>query len=168
MEISAVLIGLLLLVVALFFVSLPFQPKRRLSLNAAKADTLQQDRREAVLSALRALDFDFKTGKVGEEDYTPLRAQLMTEAAQYIEQEKQEEEKLEALIQTRRTSKEATLHCEHCDTPLEAGQHFCSKCGSIVKQNTCPSCGKELHASDQFCSSCGIRLGGVAEAVVPS
>jgi primosomal protein N' len=165
MEISSILIGLLIFVAALAFVSRPFRQKQRANLKARQADGHSKDRRQSVLAALRDLEFDFKTGKVGEEDYTPLRAQLMVEAAQFIEQEQQEEAKLEALIQTRRVAHEAAILCEHCGTTLEAGQRFCSKCGTAAGQELCPSCGKKNRTGDQFCSSCGSRLTVKLEAV---
>jgi len=165
MEISSILIGLVLFVASLAFVSLPFRQKQRSNLKARKADGHHEGRRESVLSALRHLDFDFKTGKVGEEDYTSLRAQLMTEAAKYIEQEKEEEEKLEALIQTRRTAQHMAANCDHCGALIEVGQRFCANCGSAVNKELCPSCGKKNQAGDQFCSSCGNRLEVKLEAV---
>jgi hypothetical protein len=151
MEISSILIGFVLLLASLAFVSLPFRQKQRASLKTHKATEHHEGQRESVLYALRDLDFDFKTGKVGEEDYTSLRAQLMTEAAKYIEQDKEEEEKLEALIQTRRTAQHMAANCDHC--------------GAAVNKELCPSCGKKNQAGDQFCSSCGNRLEVKLEAV---
>jgi len=165
MEISSLLIGLVLFIAALVFVSRPFRQKQHAGLKARKVEEQPGARRAAVLSALRDLEFDFKTGKVGEEDYTPVRAQLMAEAAQFIEQEQEEEKKLEALIQTRRVAHEAAILCEHCGTALEADQRFCSKCGTAAGQELCPSCGKKNRTGDQFCSSCGSRLTAKLEAV---
>jgi hypothetical protein len=163
MQISALIIGFILLSAALAFVSRPFWEKRQ---KGAKGTTITDaDRHKSVLASLRDLEFDFKTGKVSEEDYQPLRAQLLAEAAQYIESEKNEDEKLEVLIQARRKAP-PKLKCEHCGAPIEAAQHFCAKCGSPVHNELCPSCGKKNHAGDVFCSSCGtkleVRLGAMA------
>lgn len=168
MQISSLLVGILLLVASLAFVSLPFRQKQSANVKNRKVDASHKHSREAVLSALRDLDFDFKTAKVSEEDYTPLRAQLMAEAAQYIEQETEEEKKLEALIQARRTHQKQTFSCEQCGALMEAGQKFCSKCGAAVKKESCPSCGQKIQSGDQFCPSCGTKLGVVAEAVAQS
>ena len=163
MQISALVIGFILLGAALAFVSRPFweKPKK----GAKDSSTAQVSRRESVLAALRDLDFDFKTGKVSEEDYRPLRAQLLAEAAQYVESEKNQDEKLEALIQARRKAPQK-IKCEHCDAPIEADQHFCANCGSPVHNELCPSCGRKNRAGDLFCSSCGtkleVRLGATA------
>lgn len=157
MQISALVIGSLLFVTAIAYVSLPFRQKLKAA-NRSKTQTQEKGKRETVLSALRDLEFDFKIGKVSEEDYKPLRAQLMVEVAQYMEAEKEEEERLEALIQSRRKAQRQNAACEHCGAPLEAGQRFCSKCGSAAQDELCPSCGKKIRAGDLFCSSCGTNL----------
>lgn len=156
MEIPSIFIGLVLFGASLIFVSLPFQQKPPKNAQVSKK-ALAKSQREAILSALRDLDFDFKTGKVSEEDYQPLRSHLMAEAAQYIEMEREEEEQLEELIRSRRSSQQI-YKCQYCDAPIQAGQRFCSKCGSAVELALCPSCGKKLYPGDLFCSACGNKI----------
>lgn len=168
MEIPSIFIGLILLGVSVGFVSLPFQQKQRKGLKTAKSHAQTVERRDALLSALRDLDFDFKTGKVSEEDYTPLRTNLLAEAAQYIEQEQEEDQKLEALIQSRRVAKQQGTNCAHCGASVEPNQRFCAKCGAVINQELCPQCGKKIRADDLFCSHCGTTLEIRAEAVAPS
>jgi hypothetical protein len=138
MQISALLIGLALLGGALLYVTLPFRQKARKVGNSSDA-THSEVHREEILLALRGLDFDFKTGKVSEDDYQPLRAQLMSEAAQYMESEKKQDDQLEALIQSRRRAQ--------------------------PQQAFCPSCGQKIYAGDVFCSSCGAKVEIRAQAV---
>ncbi len=157
MQISAVFIGFLLLGAAIAYVSLPFRQKRK-GASPSKSPVPRERQREAVLAALRDLDFDFRTGKVSEEDYQPLRAQLMAEAAQYMEIETKEDEQLEEMIRARRAVQPENLKCEHCEAPIQADQRFCSKCGSAIKNDLCPSCGKKIQAGDLFCASCGSQL----------
>ena len=156
MEISSIIVGVGLVAVALVFVSLPFRRKQLKTAGSLSPITTQEGQREALISALRELDFDFKTGKVSEEDYIPLRTQLMAEAAQYIEAEEKEAEQLEALIRTRRAARSSK--CGQCDAPIQAGQRFCPKCVSAINYEQCPSCGKKIHAGDLFCSSCGNKI----------
>src|SRR6266540_6909029 len=138
MQISALIIGFILLGAALAFVSRPFWEKHKKG--PKDSTTTDAGRRESVLAALRDLDFDFKTGKVSEEDYQPVRGQLLAQAAQYIEVEKKGDEQLEALIQSRRKNKQRPIM-------------------------PCPSCGSKIHAGDLFCSSCGTKLEVRPEAV---
>ena len=158
MEISSIIIGVGLFAVSIVYVILPFRQKRLKTTTTLGPRTTQKGQRDAVLSALRELDFDFRTGKISEEDYTPLRTQLMAEAAQYIDTEEKESEQLEALIRTRRATQKRGLKCEHCDAPIRAGQRFCSKCGSAINYEQCPSCGKKIQTGDLFCSSCGNKI----------
>ena len=106
METSSILIGLLLFTGSIAYVVLPFRQNRRKTVTPSKGQTQQVGKRDVVLAALRDLDFDFKTGKVSEEDYQPVRNKLMVEAAQYLEQEDKEAERLEALIQSRRKAQQ--------------------------------------------------------------
>lgn len=157
METTSIVIGVMLLGLSLVFVNRPFQEKKPNGHKRAGAGTEPRDRRESVLSALRDLDFDYKTGKVSEDDYNPLRAQLLAEAAQLTQQEQEKEDQLEALIRSRR-NRQQEIRCEECGASIAGGEHFCSNCGSPVKLETCPSCGSKIKAGDFFCTSCGNRL----------
>jgi len=163
MNIAAILIGLGMLGVSIVFVIRPFQEKHIKSVKKSKTLAQNEEDRVAALSALRDLDFDHKIGKVIDEDYVPARAQLLAKAAQYIQQQEEEKDKLEALIQARRTSKDSK--CEKCGTSMETGQRFCNKCGAPVNSAACPSCGKKVRDGDLFCSSCGSQVEVQMEAV---
>lgn len=167
MELSSILIGILLFAAVMYFIYLPFRQNQRTGTKTRKMETSPKVQRETVLTALRNLDFDFKTGKITEDDYVPLRTQLMEEAARYIELDSEEEDKLETLIQSRRAALQKSQGCGTCGAPLEAGQRFCANCGSAVQQENCPSCGRKIRSGDQFCSSCGTKLEVLAEAAIP-
>lgn len=162
MNITAILIGLILFGAALLVVVRPFQQKQTTK-SKHHTTTNRGAERTAVLSALRDLDFDYKIGKVSDEDYVATREQLLVEAAHYIEQRDEKEDQLEAMIQKRRTSKGE--NCAECGAHMDVGQRFCSKCGAQADHVDCPSCGKEVRAGDLFCSSCGTQLTVELEAV---
>jgi hypothetical protein len=165
MQISSILIGLLMFGVSVAYVMLPFRQKRQKAGSPLRNSNRLPDQREVVLAALRDLDFDFKTGKVGEEDYRPLREQLLAEAAQHMEEEEQVGDRLEQMIQARRTGKRQGNVCPRCEVPVRAGQRFCSKCGCELSAELCPSCGKKIQSGDLFCSSCGNQIQIPVEAV---
>ncbi len=135
MEIGAILVGLAILSVSLTFLAAPFKPGRKgASVNpAAGADSAGG--RVAALAALRDLDFDFRTGKVSEEDYSTLRAGLLAEAAQSIQQEEARDAEIEALIQARRQARgeQPASFCSQCGRPLKSGDLFCSSCGNRLE-----------------------------------
>ncbi len=157
MELGAIFVGLAMLVATIPFVVGPFQKKKQYSNHESTVRLNPGEQRQAVLSALRDLDFDFRTGKVSDEDYTALRTQLVSEAALYIQSEKSiEDDQLEAMIKARKASQSKIQECSHCGQKNEAGSRFCSQCGTAVG-NDCPSCGKAVQAGDLFCTVCGTK-----------
>ena len=132
MQISSLLVGLALLAAALVYVGRPFFEKPRKGAKIV-VKARQDQARESVLYALRDLDFDYRTGKISEEDYQPLRAQLLVEAAQFMQKENKEQEQLEALIQSRRKSQSRQLSCPSCGNKIVLGDTFCSFCGTRLE-----------------------------------
>ncbi|MBM3182358.1 MAG: zinc-ribbon domain-containing protein [Chloroflexi bacterium] len=157
----AILIGLGMLGISIPFVIRPYRQKYTKNVNKMNTHAQVEESRVAALSALRDLDFDHTIGKVTQEDYMLARAQLLAEAAQYIQQQEQEDDRLEALIQNRRASRGS--NCEQCGASMETGQRFCVKCGAPVNSAACPSCGKKIRAGDLFCPSCGSRFEACTE-----
>ena len=163
MELGAVIVGLVLLTAGLFFVMKPFNAESRPRPAKAVAHAKPAEGRMAALSALRDLDFDFHLGKVSEEDYPSLRARLVAEAAKYVELEKEEDDRIEALIRTRKTDIAGERVCIGCGEKLESSTRFCPHCGTEAGA-VCASCGGTIKAGDLFCSSCGAKLEVRAEA----
>src|SRR5574342_574303 len=99
MELGAIFVGLAMLVASLPFVARPFREKRSKKDRKPNIRPNPEEKRKADLSALLDLDFDFRTGKVSEEDYSTVRAQLVADAAQYIRSENSiDDAQLEAMI----------------------------------------------------------------------
>ena len=163
MDPFAIIIGLILVGAASAFVYKPFRVKPGLGSSKATATFNPREARTAALSALRDLDFDFQTGKVSQEDYPNVRAQLVAEAAKYVEAESAEEARLEALIRARKAAMASETPCPQCGKKVDAGARFCSSCGTELAI-ACPSCGKTVKAGDLFCKSCGSKLALRAEA----
>ena len=163
MELGAVIIGLVFVTAGLFFVMKPFYAKSSLKSKRAGVDIKPDEAHLAALSALRDLDFDFRTGKVSDEDYPALRAQLVAEAAKYVDREKEQEDKIESLIRARKAESANEKVCSECGETIGSDVHFCPHCGAKTGA-TCPSCGGTIKAKDVFCTSCGVRLQVPAEA----
>jgi len=81
MDIGAILIGLAVLIGVAFLISQPLIDGRQQREKTPSEAELLQEQRDRVLTTLRDLDFDHASGKMQDEDYTPLRAKLVTEGA---------------------------------------------------------------------------------------
>jgi RNA polymerase subunit RPABC4/transcription elongation factor Spt4 len=168
----ALIFGFGLLALSVFFVASPFrfkEPPKQSVRSDVKMATVNQ--RQAVLLALRDLDFDYQAGKVADEDYHTLRAELLNEAAQVIQGQERQNEAIETLIQSRRktrsnpqppskakSDKLAEKLCKNCQAPLHDGAMFCTKCGAPTKEVVCPKCNQSIHPGDRFCPSCGTTV----------
>jgi|GEM_PF-978149 len=166
---GAIFIGIAILVVAVPFVMNPLVNEREKQ--PVKTTNLKKDEKggqKDALEAIRDLDFDFETGKVTREDYETLRAQLVLEAAEYIQVKQQEDEKIEAMIRARLKQVKSAVKCERCGGEIRPQDLFCPACGYAAQvqsesrepkvQLTCQGCGKTIKASDLFCTSCGRRV----------
>lgn len=168
MTIGSILLGLALLVAVGLFVTRPLfarTPHRRRRMNEYQA---LQAQKEAILVEIRALDFDFETGKVPEEEYRSLREAYVSEAADllmqldvldetFLEAEpaatperavRPADDEIEAAI-ARRRAKVATAPSE----PKKASQD-----GQLAGGGFCPQCGQPADADDRFCAHCGHQL----------
>lgn len=124
------------------------------------------ERREAVLNALRDLDFDHAVGKVTAEDYGPLRQTLLVEAAEITA--KLDEERIATEIEHDPYIEldRSVVHpphpvsngaCPACGQVARPGAFYCTTCGTRLPL-TCPKCGQIIHSADRFCTSCGTEV----------
>lgn len=149
MPLGTLFLGLALLIVVVIVVALPLLDRKTPAIQPpSRREALEQERR-AIISAIRELDFDFRTGKIGEADYKLLRearvargAQILRELAELDETEDDVEADIEAQVARLRTVRAAD------------GQARAGRPGTV----TCPSCGHVAGANDKFCPQCGQRL----------
>jgi hypothetical protein len=70
---EALILGLIITALCLFFIVWPFVnvTRRSVAASSGAATTLESllEQRETVFTALRDLDFDYETGKLTDEDY---------------------------------------------------------------------------------------------------
>jgi hypothetical protein len=174
MNTGSILIGLALLVATIPFVVSPFlRDERRKSRRLSSVKVDLEERKTGALHALSDLDFDYRTGKVTQEDYESLRAQLVAEAGSLIEtaiQEKHkveqqnlepivrhERDEIEKQIQARRDILRNDETCAHCGRQIKKLDQYCPGCGTALGK-ACPTCGKKVGLGDQFCPGCGTKL----------
>ncbi|VAX25713.1 hypothetical protein MNBD_NITROSPINAE02-17 [hydrothermal vent metagenome] len=121
----------------LFFISYPLF--RRKMAGATGDELLESDlsdllyKKESSYIALKDLEFDFKTGKIDDNDYASMKAQLESEAMtalQMIEDYSKEGTGKEGSGQANKRSKTDKRFCPSCGNAIKTEHKFCSSCGS--------------------------------------
>jgi NADH pyrophosphatase NudC (nudix superfamily) len=161
---TVVLAALISLLAIYFAVSPLLQPGRAtLVLDDDKMVELL-GRKDAALQAIKDLEFDYRVGKMSQEDYQRLDQRLRRQAIGLLQQIEKVapasaslDEELEGIIaQFRQTSAgqsragqgvagqaapipvvsipQATRFCTECGKPVEAGHKFCAYCGAPIAQ----------------------------------
>ena len=136
-------LGALLLVAAVvIFILQPLITGQRASLvreddERSEAEAL----RRVKLLALRDVEYDYATGKLDEEDYASLKAELSAEALEALEMSEREAsgvgtEALEREIAAVRAGLESGTTCTSCGFANDEGSRFCASCGHPLEADT--------------------------------
>ncbi len=101
---------------------------------------LLQRKKEVVLGNIQDLDFEYKCGKLSEEDYKKVRGEMSAEAAAVLHNidSIESNQDLDALIRR-----------EVLARRKQPGQQ---------RQTPCPSCGHKNAVTNKFCAECGASL----------
>jgi len=175
MELTAIFFSLAVLILVGMFLYAPFLEKRARPVTEEEHDlSALMAERDRVINSLQELDFDFKLGKIPDEDYPVQRASLLQKGADILrkidslassspsggraEDEKQDTEaRLEKAIAARRADG-AAAKPELSDDDLESMISKRRKGRKERSAGFCPKCGKPVMVSDRFCPSCGKSL----------
>lgn len=142
------IIGLAIVLLAAFYVAWPLlhdAPPAQHTSDDSREGSPEHDKEQALL-AIREADFDHRTGKLSDEDYAALRADLETRA-------------LSAMAAIESAS---ALH----PVAASAAHPAASGAPAAATQTTrggepagfCPACGVRFSRDDRFCSGCGKKL----------
>src|ERR1041384_8075560 len=103
---------------------------------------LLQRKKEVVLGNIQDLDFEYKCGKLSEEDYQKIRGEMSSEAAQVFQQIEhiESEADLDALIRREignrkgkgkeKAATAPTTACDSCGVANPVTNKFCAECGA--------------------------------------
>lgn len=170
MDLGAVFLVLAVLLAVAFFLAAPLLGRRagRPDQDTRELSTLMAER-DRVISALQELDFDYKLGKIPEEDYPVQRSGLLQQGAEILQSLDRlvpasvgvaavdPGSRIEQAASARRAdgSRSATpLGDDRIESLLAARRAARHAKGA----GFCPRCGKPILASDQFCPNCGKAL----------
>ena len=103
---------------------------------------LLQRKKEVVLGNIQDLDFEYKCGKLSEEDYQKVRSEMGAEAAIVFQEIENIESSadLDALIRREISARKAKSKtalpgsaCSSCGAPNPTTNKFCAECGAKLK-----------------------------------
>ena len=100
---------------------------------------LLQRKKDVILGNIQDLDFEYKCGKLSEQDYQKIRGEMTSEAALVFQEIDQIEtsKDLDALIRREVSAR---------------------KSKAVVTKTACPSCRFMNPPTNKFCAECGARL----------
>lgn len=125
------MVEMTLLILTLLFVAYPLF--RRESVTVSEDTLTESDfsdllyRKEAAYIALVDLEFDYKTGKIADDDYKTMKSGMETEALSLIKQV--DEYKKAGPAQTAPKTDNKRF-CTNCGIPVAKEQRFCAECGT--------------------------------------
>lgn len=151
--------------IALAAVILPLLYQSRETYRRDDSHTLLEEGEAAALAVLRDLEFDQRLGKLAEEDYRELRAQLARRAVAELkamdatrETEATHEQELDALIEQEVASLRRTWRQPAAKPGLPNGLPPPVQPEGVGKRRECPACGEAVEPDDHFCVACGAAL----------
>lgn len=123
-------IGIVLVIATALFVGYPLWQKSARAANFKSNHQAEdwQARKEEIYAAIRDIDFDYRMGKLSQEDYNTLREQYKSEAISLMK-------KIDALtlgVRPAKGKKAASKFCHNCGEPAGAGDKFCTACGESL------------------------------------
>ncbi|NJC95054.1 MAG: hypothetical protein C3F07_06095 [Anaerolineales bacterium] len=168
MEIAAVLLTLGVMILVGFYLYAPLLERRarRVTEEEHELSALMAER-DRVVNSLQELDFDYKLGKIPEEDYPTQRTNLLQKGADILRKidsfapqtgsAQDTESRIEKAVAARRADS-SSRNAEPTDDDIESLIASRRKGRKDKSAGFCPNCGKPIMASDKFCPSCGKTL----------
>ena len=168
MELTAIFFSLAVLILFGIYLYAPFMERRarRVTEEEHELSALMAER-DRVINSLQELDFDFKLGKIPEDDYPEQRTSLLQKGADILRKidslapqatsAQDTEARLERAVAARRADA-SVARVEVTDDDLESMISSRRKKHTNKSAGFCPKCGKPVMVTDRFCPSCGKSL----------
>ena len=168
MELTAIFFALAVLILVGMYLYAPFMERRARGVTEEEHElSALMAERDRVINSLQELDFDFKLGKIPEDDYPAQRASLLQKGADILRQidslapqaasAQDTEARLERAIAARRADA-SNAKPEVSDDDIESMISSRRKSRPAKSAGFCPRCGKPVMVTDRFCPSCGKSL----------
>jgi hypothetical protein len=168
-DLSAILLLIALLLGVGLYLAAPliFDSKRRSTNEESSEISSLMAERDRVINSLQELDFDFRLGKIPDEDYPAQRAELLQKGANILRKldalqpQPISDEEVEARIERAAAARRADSMVKTespSDDEIESMLATRRKGRKGRSAGFCPKCGKVVLVTDQFCASCGKAL----------
>ena len=161
MDISAIFFILAILIIVGAYLYAPFLRGygHHITLEEHELSALMAER-DRVLSALQELDFDFKLGKIPENDYPTQRTSLLQKGADVLRKidELTASDSSSPSRKNMKRTKKSSTKAKITDEDLEEMISARRKTRKSKFKGFCPNCGKPVMVTDRFCPSCGKSL----------
>ncbi len=169
MDLGVIVLLIALLVGVGLYLAMPLisRPARRDAPETQEVSSLMAER-DRVITALQELDFDFKLGKIPDEDYPSQRTELLQRGARVLKQletlnpwSAAVEQGAGGAVQDAEAALEklvADPSEQLTDDKIEAMLAARRKARKVKSAGFCPRCGKPVMVSDKFCPNCGKAL----------
>jgi len=158
------LIGVVLALLAVGFISYPLLREQlgdeeTLDLPEDLEDLLR--RKESTYSALKELEFDFKTGKLSEGDFRELDSRYRADALEILAAIDARDEGM------RDTSDPRTSKAQRTRSRAGTVESAPAVAAPTLDPFTCAACGRVNPEGARFCAGCGDQIGVEAEETDP-
>jgi len=155
MEIAAILLTLGVTILVGLYLYAPLLERRALRVTEEEHElSALMAERDRVVNSLQELDFDFKLGKIPEDDYPVQRASLLQRGADIL----RKIDTLHPAVTDTPSPSRKSRKSEPTNDELESLIIARRKSHKAKSAGFCPKCGKPVTASDRFCPSCGKAL----------
>ncbi len=168
MQLTAIFFTLAILILVAIYLYAPFMERRARPVTKEEHElSALMAERDRVINSLQELDFDFRLGKIPDEDYPTQRASLLQKGADILRQidsiapepasSQDADARIEKAIAARRADA-SVAKSEVSDDDVETMIASRRKSRKEQSSGFCPKCGKPVMISDRFCPSCGKSL----------
>ena len=168
MQLTALFFTLAILILVAIYLYAPFMERRARHVTEEEHElSALMAERDRVINSLQELDFDFKLGKIPEEDYPTQRAGLLQKGADILRRidsiapqpasAQDADARIEKAIAARRADA-SVAKPELSDDDVESMIAARRRVRKEKSSGFCPKCGKPVMVSDRFCPSCGKSL----------
>jgi len=168
-DLSAILLLIALLLGVGLYLAAPliFDSGRRSTNEESSEISSLMAERDRIINSLQELDFDFKLGKIPDEDYPTQRAELLQKGADILRKldalqpQPISDDEVEARIEQAAAARRADAAVKtesSSDDEIESMLAARRKGRKGRSAGFCPKCGKVVLVTDQFCANCGKAL----------